>query len=88
MTCRKVIDEFLMDYISGELAYRQRLSFVFHLLICRKCRAYLKSYRETVKLGKAVFTDPEAPVPAEVPEELVRAILSSRGSVDSGDHPS
>jgi hypothetical protein len=37
----------------------------------------LKSYQETVKLGKAVFAHPEEPVPEEVPEELVQAILSA-----------
>ena len=39
---------------------------------------YLKSYEETMRLGKAVFADPDAPVPANVPEELVQAILASR----------
>lgn len=78
MTCREVID-FLMEYLSGELSASERVEFEQHLADCPDCTAYLRSYEETIKLGKAVFADPDAPVPPDVPEELVRAILASRG---------
>ena len=78
MTCREVID-FLMEYLSGELSASERAEFEQHLAECPDCSAYLKSYEETIKLGKAVFADPEAQVPQDVPEELVQAILASRG---------
>ena len=77
MTCREVID-FLLEYRSGELSASERAEFEQHLVECPDCAAYLKSYEETIKLGKAVFADPEAPVPQDVPEELVQAILASR----------
>jgi anti-sigma factor (TIGR02949 family) len=77
MTCREVID-FLMEYLSGELSASERAEFEQHLAECPDCIAYLKSYEETIKLGKAVFADPEASVPQDVPEELVQAILASR----------
>jgi anti-sigma factor (TIGR02949 family) len=77
MTCREVID-FLMEYLSGELSASERAEFEQHLAECPDCSAYLKSYEETIKLGKAVFADLDAPVPQDVPEELVQAILASR----------
>ena len=77
MTCREVID-FLMEYLSGELGASERAEFEQHLADCPDCSAYLKSYEETIKLGKAVFADLDAPVPQDVPEELVQAILASR----------
>jgi hypothetical protein len=39
---------------------------------------YLHGYQETIKLGKAAFADADAPVPQDVPDELVQAILPSR----------
>jgi anti-sigma factor RsiW len=77
MICREVV-EFLMEYLSGELQADQRLAFEEHLEACPECVAYVKSYEEAVKLGKAVFSHPDEPVPDEVPEELVQAILAAR----------
>jgi anti-sigma factor RsiW len=77
MNCREVV-EFLMEYLSGELEADQRLAFEEHLEACPECVTYLQSYKETVKLGKAVFKKPDERVPDEVPEELVQAILAAR----------
>ena len=77
ITCRTFV-EFLMDYLSGGLPEAQRDEFDGHLAACVACVAYMKTYSETITLGKAAFKDPEAPVPAEVPEDLVKAILSAR----------
>ncbi len=77
MTCRTFID-FLMEYLSGELPASQREEFDAHLAECVECVAYLKTYNETVTLGKAAFEDPDAAVPADVPEDLVKAILAAR----------
>jgi anti-sigma factor RsiW len=77
MTCREFID-FLMEYLSGELSTHEQTEFERHLADCSDCATYLRSYQETITLGKAVFADPHAPVPKEIPEELVQAILASR----------
>ena len=53
------------------------LKFEWHIAECPDCPVYLKSYEETIKLGKAVFADPDASVPKET-EKLVQAILASR----------
>lgn len=78
MTCREFVN-FLLEYLSGDLARRERAEFEQHLAECPDCSIYLRSYRETIKLGKAVFAELDTPVPHDVPEELIRAILASRG---------
>lgn len=77
LTCREFI-EFLWQYLSEELSLEERGRFDDHLTRCDPCVRYLRSYQETIKIGKAAFTPTDDPVPAEVPEELIQAILSSR----------
>jgi anti-sigma factor RsiW len=77
VTCRTFV-EFLMDYLSGSLAATERDEFDAHMAACTACVAYMKTYVETVELGKAAFKDPDAAVPEDVPEDLIKAILASR----------
>ena len=79
MTCREFA-EFMADYLSGELAAETRAQFDRHLDVCPNCVAYLSNYRDTVALGRQAFTDDEAAVPDDVPDDLVQAILTSRRS--------
>jgi anti-sigma factor RsiW len=77
MTCREFV-EFLVDYLSGMLPASVHAEFEEHLAECDDCNIYLKSYEETTKLGKTVFSASDDAIPADVPEKLVRAILSAR----------
>jgi anti-sigma factor RsiW len=77
MICREVV-EFLTEYLSGEMQADQWLAFEQHLEACPECVAYVKSYEETVRLGKAVFSHPDERIPEDVPEDLVQAILAAR----------
>ncbi len=77
MPCREVI-EFLADYLSDALPPEQRAAFDAHLQRCPECVAYLRSYEETIKVGKQACTGSDARSDA-VPEELVQAILAARG---------
>ncbi len=79
MTCRE-LTEFLIDYHSGELPPEERARFEAHLTECADCVQYLRSYEETIRLARGALGDDDAPVPASVPEDLVRAILASRSS--------
>jgi anti-sigma factor RsiW len=74
ITCRQLI-EFIAVYVAGELDAASRIEFERHLHLCRSCRAYLETYRQTIVLAHALATDDWA---ADVPEELVRTILSAR----------
>lgn len=79
MTCREFA-EFISDYLTGELPLEVRARFDDHLARCANCGRYLRSYEESVTLGKHAFDDPGAELPADVPEDLVRAILAARRS--------
>lgn len=83
VTCREFV-EFLADYLSGELKRETRAAFDFHLSHCPSCVIYMNTYRLTQQLARAAVETPDAPVPQEVPEDLVRAILAARGSRGSG----
>jgi anti-sigma factor RsiW len=83
LTCREVID-FLADYLEGTLRADQRAPFEAHLAECADCVAYLRSYRETIRLAQEACRGPDDPVPADVPEELVRAIAKARGTPARG----
>lgn len=77
MTCQELAD-FLMSYLEGELPEGQQASLAAHLELCPPCLAYLRTYEETVRLGRSLCDDPAASIPAEVPEELVQAVLAAR----------
>ena len=76
MTCRELID-FLMQYLDGELSEEQRREFDRHLAVCKPCVDYLANYRQAVALGRAALAPTEAPIPATVPEDLVKAVLAA-----------
>jgi len=64
-----------MSYLDDELPGDQRSEFERHLAVCPSCVNYLRTYEKTVLLTKASAQDP---VPDEVPESLVQAILEAR----------
>jgi anti-sigma factor RsiW len=77
MTCREFAD-FMADYLTDELPLDLRQLFDHHLTLCVNCQRYLAGYRQTVALGKRAFDDEHAALPADVPEDLVKAILAAR----------
>jgi len=77
VNCRELID-FLGDYLQRELPPEQQAEFERHLAACTACANYLRTYQATVRLGKAALSPTEDEAPAEVPEELLRAVLAAR----------
>jgi anti-sigma factor RsiW len=76
LTCREFV-EFLMAYLSDELPPGQRVVFEEHLAECPECRTYLRTYQQTIRIGKLACGCPDEP-PADAPEGLIRAILAAR----------
>jgi anti-sigma factor RsiW len=74
ITCQQLID-FIMSYLENELPEAQRNEFDRHMAVCPSCVDYLKTYEKTIVLAKASADDP---VPEEVPESLIQAILEAR----------
>ncbi|MCK6486698.1 MAG: zf-HC2 domain-containing protein [Phycisphaerae bacterium] len=86
ISCREVFD-FLVDYVSGELPPHVRAEFERHLAVCPPCVAYLNSYRDTIRLGRAACRDNDVP-PPEIPEELVKAVMATmRGECSNSKSP-
>lgn len=79
MLCNHVINEFLMDYLDGSLPEGERSTFEAHLSVCRNCRVYIDTYRQTVAAAKSCMgcAQNDAPPPPQPPEDLVKAILAS-----------
>lgn len=76
MTCREFA-AFMMAYVDGELQDDQRRRFDEHLATCPDCVRYLREYRATVHAGRFAYVDE---LPADVPEDLLQAILDARKS--------
>jgi len=79
LTCRDFLDV-IMAWLDEELEPATRARFDEHLAACVDCAHYLDSYEKTVALGKSVCgpDEPNGPVPDDVPEELVQAVLAAR----------
>lgn len=76
LTCRALVD-FLDDYVEERLAPPERARFEEHLAVCPACVRYLNGYRGTLRVLACVGAAGDA-VPAEVPPQLVEAILAAR----------
>jgi len=84
MNCKEFV-EFLMEYLDGGLDSSQRATFEEHMVDCPGCETYLDTYSDTIRLGRECLCDsPDGPVPHDVPEELVAAILAARGQEEQG----
>lgn len=79
ITCKE-FEDFVLSYLDGGLPSRQRSVFEWHLRICRECRDYLAAYKRALELGRAVLTAADEPVPQDVPEDLIKAILDARAT--------
>ena len=77
ITCKE-FEAFVLSYLDEELSRPQQSVFEWHLRICRECRDYLAAYQRAVELGRAVLPSSNEPLPEEVPEDLIRAILEAR----------
>jgi len=64
-----------MSYLDGELDATQRQRFEEHLANCADCVRFLREYRATVRVGSSAYADD---LPADVPDDLVKAILDAR----------
>lgn len=77
ITCRE-FEDFIAEYLAGELPAAKVRVFQRHLKLCRECRDYLRAYQTSLEIGKAALGPGSAPVPDEVPQDLIKAILDSR----------
>jgi len=76
LTCREFV-EFLDDYLEGTLSPDRAATFDSHLSSCPSCVAYMKTYAAAIELAREALAS-ELPLPEDVPEDLIRAILAAR----------
>lgn len=69
--CEEVIT-FLWAYLEGELPPEKAFEFERHLAVCPSCVNYIETYKKTVELSQGV------PDTAEMPEDLLRAVMAAR----------
>ena len=74
VTCDQ-FDRFIIDFLDNRLPPVQRVKFSVHLLACPDCRAFLRHYRDAIRLGYDAFhTEPALD---HAPEGLIRSILKA-----------
>jgi anti-sigma factor RsiW len=77
ISCRE-FEDFVQAYVDDGLPERQRTVFERHIRWCRECREYLAAYQRTIDIAQTLQAAPDDPVPADVPEDLIKAILDAR----------
>ena len=80
ITCKELVD-FLADYYEGELAAPQKQEFDRHLAVCPSCVHYVETYKATIEICRVSLCDDGDALPADVPEDLIKAILAARKKV-------
>lgn len=77
LSCREFV-ELICDYLLGSLGAERTALMNAHLAVCPSCVAYLKTYEASIRMGRMALAASDDPVPPEVPEALVRAVLEMR----------
>lgn len=76
ITCRQ-FEDFIVDYLEGDLPGKDRRSFEIHLRFCRECRDYLDAYKASLDAAKQGLADDLAELPHQVPDDLVDAVVAT-----------
>ena len=74
ISCRDLIEQFLVDYFEAGLTEIQTEDFQRHLSVCASCRAYLATIEKTIAAAHALREEDAD----DAPEELIRAIVELR----------
>ncbi len=74
LTCKECAD-FILAYVDGELPAEQAKRFDMHMAMCPPCVDYLKTYAETIRMGKKACEPPAAC--NKPPEDLIKAIMAA-----------
>ncbi len=77
LTCSE-FDDFMVDYLEGNLSAWQRFSCWLHVTMCKECPHFIEQYLRTIALGKEAFDTPDDALPESVPEDLVKAAMAHR----------
>lgn len=76
ITCVE-FESFVLEYLDNTLPDHQRKIFELHMRLCRECREYLAAYQRSMEIGQSFLGPADGELPTDVPEDLIRAILSA-----------
>jgi anti-sigma factor RsiW len=80
LTCKE-FDDFMVDYLDGNLPIWQKFVCWLHVKMCRECASLIQQYQKVIKFGQSAFDAPDDdPLPDSVPEELIKAALAYRNA--------
>ena len=77
ITCEQ-FEHFVFDYHEGVLPVDQRRRFEFHLHRCPMCESAFAAYVRSVELTGSLCEGEDNAVPADLPRELINAMLAAR----------
>lgn len=69
------VDARLASFLQGELSFPDRMAIYRHLAHCQRCSRVVEQGRDALDVSKSALAEAADPMPDEVPEQLVRAIL-------------
>jgi anti-sigma factor RsiW len=69
LACRELV-ELVTDYLEGALAPDERVAFELHLAVCDGCTAYLRQFRDTLRVAGRLT---ERSIPVDVQDRLLEA---------------
>ena len=78
MNCRDFVES-SAEYLAGELAGPRHAGFEAHQARCPWCVPFRNTYQHAVRLAKAAHAPPADQAAGNVPEQLVQAVLATRG---------
>ena len=71
ITCEQ-FEDFIIDYLEGDLPEKKRKLFEFHIRTCRECREYLAAYERARDV--AIESSRRVSTLEEVPSDLLEAV--------------
>ena len=72
------VDSFIYAFHADTLSLIKKFKFILHLMFCRECRQYLRTYKNTIRLSQGGLSIAN-PI-EKVPVKLIQIILSCRKS--------
>ena len=76
LTCLE-FEEFIDDYIDGNLPASVSRKVYLHLLACWDCKSYIRAYKRSIEMSKAFCDKLDSEVLEDVPDELISIVLKN-----------
>ncbi len=76
LTCLE-FEEFIDDYIDGNLPASVSRKVYLHLIACWDCKSYIRAYKRSIEMSKAFCDKLDSEVLEDVPDELISIVLKN-----------